>query len=69
MANQIYVATYVTESGDRGVVGYWTKEPSETKLREYFKKLMPDEFLEDDDGSGPGYDCLVYWEVECLNLL
>ncbi len=54
----VYVATYVTESGDRGVVGYFTTEPTDGHLSALFKKLMPAEFID-----GQRY---VHWSVENL---
>ena len=57
--NNIFVATYVTESGDQGVLGYWTEEPTEEQLTAIFKNWMPDEFVEDEDGA-----CrYVFWEL------
>ena len=55
----IFVATYDTESGDHGVIGYWTEQPTEEQLTALFKEWMPDEFVEDEDG-----ECrYVFWEL------
>ncbi len=67
-SNKIYVASYCTESSDRGVVGYWTKKPTEKQLRKYFQEIMPDEFLDAEEGKRRKYDCLVHWNVEELCL-
>ena len=55
MDKPIYVVMYHTESGDRGVVGYFNKKPTDGTLSAYFKELMPDEFID-----GCRY---VFWEV------
>lgn len=54
----IWVAPYHTESGDKGIVGYFNRKPTDRELTDYFKKLMPDEFE-----GGCRY---VYWDLEPL---
>jgi hypothetical protein len=56
--NKIYVVTYSTESSDEGVVGYFTKKPTDKQLRAWFKKNFPDEFAEGSE--------LVYWDLHEL---
>lgn len=46
--------------GDTGVEGYWLTKPSYEELYSFFKKMSPDEFIEDDDGSVCSY---LYWDV------
>ena len=58
----IFVAMYATESGDRGVVGYFTSGPTDQHMTAYFKKLMPDEFIEEEGKEKR----LVRWEVRGL---
>lgn len=55
----VFAVSYSTESGDRGVVGYFKRKPTEAKLTAFFKDLMPDEF-EDEE-------IYVYWKVYELN--
>lgn len=57
----IYVVSYHTESGDRGVVGYFKKKPTDKQLRAWFEKNMPDEF---EDGHA-----YVYWQVDAVKEL
>jgi hypothetical protein len=57
---RIFVATYRTESGDDGVIGYWTEKPTEEQLTKVFKDYMPDEF-EDDVRY-------VWWDVHEMAL-
>lgn len=52
---KIWVALYHTESGDRGVVGYFNRKMTEKELKEYFMKTMPDEFE-----YGQAY---VFWDL------
>ena len=59
----IYVVSYDTESGDRGVVGYFREEPSDGHLSAFFKKMMPDEFQ-----TKPTVR-LVHWDVVALEEL
>lgn len=40
----IWVATWDTESGDSGVVGYWKSKPTQKKLDKYMAKGMPDDY-------------------------
>ncbi len=55
----VYVATYFTESGDSGVIGYWTEEPTQEQLTALFREWMPEEFIDDEEGS-----CrYVFWEL------
>lgn len=58
----IYVVTYDTESGDRGVVGYFNRRPTNRHLTALFRELMPDEFVSDVDGVRR----MVFWSVEGL---
>ena len=53
----IYVVSYSTESGDRGVVGFFRKSPSDGHLCALFKKIMPDEFT-----IRPALR-LIHWDV------
>ena len=62
----IWVAMYHTESGDRGVLGYFNREPSEGQLTAVFKENMPDEFVQETDGAEYR---LVFWEVVELDKL
>jgi hypothetical protein len=55
----IYVLSYVTESGDKGVAGYWTKRPSKSKQVAHMRERFPDEFF---DGR-PEY---IFWQLESL---
>ena len=59
--SKIYVAEWRTESGDSGVEGYWTTEPTEKQLSAYFEEMMPDEF---EDGYS-----YVDWELVELDLI
>jgi len=56
----IWVAQYHTESGDHGVLGYFSKEPSEGQLTAVFKENMPAEFVQEIDGQEYRY---VFWQV------
>lgn len=51
----IYVVTYNTESGDRGVAGYVTRKPTEKEIEAWFKKHHAQEW---EDGHR-----YIYWEV------
>ena len=53
----IYVVSYSTESGDRGVIGYFRKRPSEGHLCAFFKNIMPEEFTTRPTRR------LVHWDV------
>ena len=73
MSKPVYVVDYHTESGDRGVLGYFNREPTEGQLSALFFNLMPDEFIDEegDTWSGPGTDSAlikryVFWEVNEL---
>ena len=55
----VFVVSYNTESGDSGVVGYFNKRPTEGHLTAYFKKIMPDEFIQDEEGESR----YVFWDV------
>lgn len=57
---KIYVVTYMTESGDEGVLGAYTAKPSDCDLRERFEEDFPEEF--------PDGECCVYWETHCVDL-
>lgn len=57
--SKVYVTSYVTESSDRGVIGYWRKKPTERQLKALYRDLMPEEFRD-----GVEY---VYWKVYELN--
>lgn len=59
--NKIWVATYVTESTDRGVVGWWNRKPTNKELEKYFRELMPAEF---EDGNR-----YVYWDLTELEMI
>lgn len=62
--DNIFVATYDTESGNHGVIGYWTEKPTQEQLTALFKKWMPEEFVEDEDGT-----CrYVFWELNELEV-
>lgn len=63
--SKIYMATWQTESGDDGVVGYWDREPTEGELTAVFKKIMPDEF---DSWNGEPERRLIWWQVHELRL-
>lgn len=58
----VYVVTFETESGDRGVVGYFDIAPTDGHLTAYFLKFMPSEF-ETVDGETLRY---VHWDVHEL---
>jgi len=64
MNTAVYVVLYHTESGDRGVVGYFLKEPTDGHLTAYFRALMPDEFVKE----GRQTRRYVFWEVQRLTL-
>lgn len=55
----VYVATWESESSERGVEGYWLTNPSEQELTAHFKEEMPWEF--------EGGRRTVWWEVVELN--
>ena len=63
--SKIYMATWHTESGDEGVVGYWDRRPTEGELTAVFKKIMPDEF---DTWNDEPERRMVWWEVHELKL-
>ncbi|MEZ2409813.1 hypothetical protein AB6806_23765 [Bosea sp. RCC_152_1] len=62
----LWFVTYNTESGDSGVAGYFTEEPSDGHLTTYFKALMPDEFFTEDWGGKEVESRLVFWKVHKL---
>jgi len=51
----VYIAPWNTESGDDGVAGYWTVEPTEQELEAYFREHFEDEFVD-------GYS-YIYWKL------
>jgi hypothetical protein len=55
----IFVVSYITESGDSGVVGYFDKEPSDGHLTAFFKEIMPDEFVKE----GKKEYRYIHWDV------
>lgn len=61
----VYVVEYVTESGDRGVVGYFPEYPTDGHLTAWFKENMPSEFVT-EDGVELRY---VFWDVHELEPL
>jgi len=65
MNDKIYVAPYWTESGDRGIVGYFTEKPTEEQLTQLFYEIMPYEFEDMDTDDPVRY---VFWEIEELSL-
>lgn len=40
----IWVMLWKTESGDEGVGGYWTTEPTNAEKVDFVKKHAPDDF-------------------------
>ena len=65
-APKFYVVEWSTESSDRGVLGYFTKKPTDGHLTALFKDLMPGEF--DSTDKGREYR-LVFWTVHTLTEL
>lgn len=59
MTKPIYVASYRTESGDEGVLGYWTTYPTDEHLTTVFKAALPDEFETCKEGEYR----MVWWDV------
>ena len=61
--DKIYVVPWHTESGDDGVLGYFTEEPTEEQLTQLFYEIMPYEF----EYMGTPDACrLVFWTVHEL---
>lgn len=63
----IFIATYKTESGDDGVLGYFTKYPGKGELTALFKQEMPSEFIT-HSGEERRYVWWEVWELEELAL-
>lgn len=60
----IWVSIVNTESGDRGIDGYWTKKPSKEFMEKFYKENWPDEFecwCDDDEEC----DCepTLHWRL------
>lgn len=68
MKQTVWVATWSTESSDRGVAGYWLEEPTDEQLCAYFYDYMPDEFHIDEENPDNSYR-YVFWELEELELV
>lgn len=64
--DKIYIVDYVTESGDRGVEGYWTERPTDNHLETYFREHNEDEF--DDQDSREEACRTIFWDVHELEL-
>lgn len=60
--NQVYIAIWNTESGDRGLTGVWKKRPSNDDVEKYLRAEYPDEF---DDETNTVY---IYWQIIGLDL-
>lgn len=62
--NPIYIASWYTESGDRGVLGYFTEKPTDEQLEKLFREAAPDEF---DDTTYDEPCRYIDWTVEELS--
>jgi hypothetical protein len=53
---KIWIVTWDTESGDRGICGAWKTKPNQWEALTFMKKTFPEEFT--DDGN------FISWNVE-----
>jgi hypothetical protein len=56
---KVYIVTWVTESGDRGVSGAWMKEPTKKQLERFMAEECPCDY---EEGT-------LYYSLRQLNVL
>lgn len=57
MKKKVYILNWYTDSGDRGVDGYWHRKLTEEEQHAYFKKSYECDYCEDDN------NCYIYWDL------
>jgi hypothetical protein len=40
----IWIIAWNTESGDEGILGYWSKKPEREEILAYLQEYMPDDY-------------------------
>lgn len=62
---KIYYIEYRTEGGDQGQEGCWKVKPTTKQATAYLKKIMPDCFEEEEDGTETAY---IYFSIKHMKL-